>query len=97
MAVVTEIEPKAQRDATVTVPPPSEVTVSAASPALLHYEDRVKASLAVLVIFVFAGLLLLWTWIPPKLPGEVVGNVVGAFLVIIGGIGQFYWQSRKQS
>lgn len=78
----------------VAEPAQAQITLA---PAILHYEDRVKASLAVLVILVFAGLLLLWTWIPPKLPGEVVGNVIGAFLVIIGGIGQFYWQSRKQS
>jgi hypothetical protein len=65
------------------------------SPDMVKFEDKVKAILAFEVILAFAGLAALWTFIPPKLPGDTAGIIIGGFIALIGGIGQFYWQAKK--
>ena len=66
-------------------------------PEVVRFEEKVKFWLAVLVILAFVGIVGLWTFHPPHMPGSTDGMIIGGFLTTLGLIGGYYWQvSKKQ-
>jgi hypothetical protein len=80
--------------ATPTAPlsPPDEEPVE-----VVLYVEKMAVRLATLIIMAFVGIVTLWTFKPPDLPGDAAGSVMGAFLLSLGAItGYFFSRMGKQ-
>lgn len=54
--------------------------------SLIRYEQRVKATLVYGLLIGFVSIIMVWTFKPPQLPGDIAGAVVGGFIGWIGGL-----------
>ena len=78
-------------------PPQPQPEQPSLLPEVVRFEEKVKFRLAVLVILAFVGIVGLWTFRPPHMPGSTDGMIIGGFLTTLGLIGGYYWQvSKKQ-
>jgi hypothetical protein len=66
--------------------------------ALVLYQEKAKFWLAFLILFLFSALLALWTKLPPQMPGDIFGVVVGggmfASLVVMT---QVFWRPSRST
>ena len=73
-------------------PPPAPVEI----PAVAEYVEKVRALLAILLVVAWVGILILWTYHAPLVPGDVAGQAAGGFNMVMGVIVGYYYATMMQ-
>lgn len=66
------------------------------SPAITEYVEKVRMVLAVLLVVAWVGIILVWTFKAPQLPGDVAGQAAGGFNMVLGVVVGYYFATMQQ-
>ncbi len=64
---------------------------------VVEFTERIKAYLATVFIVGFFALVGVWSVLPPKLPGDTLGIIIGGLISIITAIAASYWGSSDSA
>lgn len=76
--------------------PPPITPADNGSPAITEYVEKVRMVLAVLLVVAWVGIILVWTFKAPQLPGDVAGQAAGGFNMVLGVVVGYYFATMQQ-
>lgn len=74
-------------------PPPAPVEI----PAVAEYVEKVRMVLSLVLVLAWVGIILVWTFKAPMLPGDVAGQAAGGFNMVLGVVVGYYFATMQTS
>ena len=72
--------------------PPPELPL-----AITEYVEKVRMVLSLVLVLAWVGIILVWTFKAPQLPGDVAGQAAGGFNMVLGVVVGYYFATVQQS
>ena len=65
--------------------------------AITEYVEKVRMVLSLVLVVAWVGILVIWTFKAPLLPGDVAGQAAGGFNMVLGVVVGYYFATLQQS